>query len=81
MSRLIKAEFVLVVYYLVCSVLIVLEGPRAPISLTVWTLLCAAGSLELAGLAKGVRMILGIINRGAPLSGLRIRTRVNTQQN
>ena len=71
----------LFVYYLICSVLIVLEGPRATVSLTVWTLLCAAGSLELAGLAKGIRMILGIINRSAPPSVLRIRTRVNTQQN
>ena len=81
MSRLIKAEFVLFVYYFVCSVLIAFEGPRAPISWTVWTLLCAAGSLELAGLAKGVRKILGSINRGASPSGLRIRTRANSQQN
>jgi len=66
MSRLVKAELALLIYYLVCSALIALEGPRAPVSLTVWTLLCIAGSLELAGLAKGVRLILGAFNRSPP---------------
>jgi hypothetical protein len=58
LSGLIKAEFGLAVYYFVCSVLIAFEGPRAPISWTVWTLLCVAGALELAGLSKGVRTVL-----------------------
>ena len=57
MSNVIKAELVLSAYYLVCSVLIAFEGPRAPVSWTVWTLLYVAGSLELAGLVKGVRII------------------------
>lgn len=58
MSGLIKAEAGLAVYYFACSVLIIFEGPRAPVSLTVWTLLYVVGSLELFGLAKGVRAIL-----------------------
>lgn len=58
MSRLIKAEAGLAVYYFACSVLIIFEGPRAPVSLTVWTLLYVGGALELVGLAKGVRTIL-----------------------
>jgi len=58
LSSVIKAEFVLSAFYLVCSVLIAFEGPRAPVSWTVWTLLYVGGSLELAGLIKGVRIIL-----------------------
>ena len=58
MSKVIKAELVLSAYYLVCSVLIAFDGPKAPISWPVWTLLYVAGSLELVGLVKGVRVIL-----------------------
>jgi len=58
LSRLIKAELALAVYYLACSVLIALEGGRAPISWTAWTLIYIAGSVELAGLGKGVRIVL-----------------------
>jgi hypothetical protein len=58
LSRLIKAWLVLSAYYFACSVLIAFEGPRAPVSWTAWTLLYVAGSLELAGLPKGVRIIL-----------------------
>jgi len=64
-SKLIKAELALLAYYLVCSALIAFEGSRAPVSLTVWTLLCVAGSLELAGLAKGVRTVFGAVNRSS----------------
>ena len=58
LSRIVKAEIALSAYYFVCSVLIALEGTRAPISWTVWTLLYVAGTLELAGLAKGVRIVM-----------------------
>jgi len=58
LSSVIKAELALSAYYFVCSILIAFEGPRAPISWTVWTLLYVAGSLELVGLVKGVRIIL-----------------------
>ena len=58
MSRLLKAELALAVYYLACSALIALEGERAPISWTAWTLIYLAGSVELAGLGKGVRIVL-----------------------
>jgi hypothetical protein len=58
MDKILKLELLLFAYYSACSVIIVLEGQRAPISWTVWTLLYIAGSLELAGLAKGVRIVL-----------------------
>ena len=58
MSNVIKAELALSALYFVCSVLIAFEGPRAPVSWTVWTLLYVAGSFELVGLVKGARILL-----------------------